>query len=134
MLFIRRLVASRETMTNLWPRTLGTLLMVFAGSAPVWSQAPGQATELPTTPAGQQFGQFLAAFNSGDKDTMRKYLEANFPGRLNKLDENLRFREGTEGFDFKKAENSEPLRLVSILKEKNSTSLRERLLMWRTLH
>jgi len=94
--------------------------MVFAGSNPVFSQATGQATQLPTTPAGQQFGQFLAAFNSGDKDTMRKYLEANFPARLNKLDEDLRFREGTGGFDFKKAENSEPLRLVSILKEKNS--------------
>jgi D-alanyl-D-alanine carboxypeptidase len=107
-------------MTNQWVRTLGTVLMVFAGSTPVFSQASGQATQLPNTPAGQQFGQFLAAFNSGDKDTMRKYLEANFPGRLNKLDEDVRFRQGTGGFDFKKVEDSKPLRLISIVKEKNS--------------
>src|SRR5882757_9672591 len=120
MLFIRRPVASRETMTNQWPRALGTLLMVFAGSAPIFSQATGQATQLPATPAGQQFGQLLAAFNTGDKDTMRKYLEANFPGRLDKLDEDVRFRQGTGGFDFKKVEDSKPLRLISIVKEKNS--------------
>src|ERR1700730_495081 len=107
-------------MTNAWPRTLGTLLIVFAGSTPVCGQATGQATQLPNTPAAQQFGQFLAAFNSGDKDTMRKYLEVNFPGRLTKLDDDLRFREGTGGFDFKKVEDSKPLRLVSIVKEKNS--------------
>lgn len=107
-------------MTNPWLRTLGTLLMVFASSTPVCGQATGQATQLPDTPAGQQFGQFLAAFNTGDKDTMRKYLEANFPGRLNKLDEDVRFRQGTGGFDFKKVEDSKPLRLVSIVKEKNS--------------
>src|ERR1700730_15375966 len=107
-------------MTNAWPRTLGTLLMVFAGSTPICSQATGQATRLPNTPAGQQFGQFLTAFNSRDKDTRTKDLEVNCPGRLNRLDEDLRFRQGTGGFDFKKVEDSKPLRLISIVKEKNS--------------
>jgi D-alanyl-D-alanine carboxypeptidase len=103
-------------MTNPWLRRLGTLLMVFAGSTPLC----GQATQLPNTPAGQQLGQLLAAFNSGDKDTMRKYLEVNFPDRLKRLDDDLKFREGTGGFDFKKVEDSKPLRLISIVKEKNS--------------
>ncbi|HXN77082.1 MAG TPA: hypothetical protein VN876_10620, partial [Gemmatimonadaceae bacterium] len=106
-------------MTNSWLRVLATLSLV-AGSTPAWGQATGQATQLPNTPAGQQLSQWLAAFNTGDKETMRKYLEANFPGRLNKLDEDLRFREGTGGFDLKKVEDSKPLRLISIVKEKNS--------------
>jgi hypothetical protein len=95
---------------------VGTLLLLFAGSIP----ACGQATQFPNTPAGQQLSQLLAAFNTGDKDTMRKYLEANFPERLNKLDEDLRFRQGTGGFDLRKVEDSKPLRLISIVKEKNS--------------
>jgi D-alanyl-D-alanine carboxypeptidase len=107
-------------MTNSWLRTVGTLFLVVAGSTPACGQATGQAAEFPKTPAGQQLDQLLAAFNTGDKDTMRKYLEANFPGRLNKLDEDLRFRQGTGGFDLKKVEDSKPLRLISIVKEKNS--------------
>jgi D-alanyl-D-alanine carboxypeptidase len=107
-------------MTNSWPRLMGTLLLVIAGSTPAGGQTTGQAAQFPNTPAGQQLSQLLAAFNSGDKATMKKYLEVNFPGRLNKLDEDLRFREGTGGFDLKKVEDSKPLRLVSIVKEKNS--------------
>jgi CubicO group peptidase (beta-lactamase class C family) len=82
--------------------------------------AHAQAAQFPSTPAGQQLSQLLAAFNTGDRDTMRKYLEVNFPERLSKLDEDLRFRQGTGGFDFKTVEDSKPLRLVSIVKEKNS--------------
>jgi D-alanyl-D-alanine carboxypeptidase len=107
-------------MTNAWLRVLTTLLLVVARSTPALGQATGQTPEVPNTPAGQQLSQLLAAFNTGDKDTMRKYLEVNFPGRLNKLDEDLRFRQGTGGFDFKKVEESKPLRLISIVKEKNS--------------
>ena len=107
-------------MTNSWPRLLGTLILVVAGSTPVCAQTTGQEAQFPLTPAGQQLKQLLTAFNTGDKDTMRKYLEANFPERLNKLDEDLRFRQGTGGFDLKKVEDSKPLRLISIVKEKHS--------------
>ncbi len=107
-------------MTNSLLRKVGSLLLVFAGSTPACGQATGQAAQFPNTPAGQQLSQLLAAFNTGDKDTMRRYLEANFPGRLSKLDEDLRFRQGTGGFDLKKVEDSNPLRLISIVKEKNS--------------
>ena len=100
-------------MTKSWPRKLGTLLLVVAGSTPACAQTE-QAAQFPTTPAGQQLSQLLAAFNSGDKDTMKNYLQVNFPDRLNKLDDDIRFREATGGFDFKKAEDSKPLRLVSI--------------------
>lgn len=65
-------------MTSSWLRNAGTLLLVLAAQAP----AHGQAAQFPSTPAGQQLSQLLAAFNTGDKDTMRKYLEANFPERL----------------------------------------------------
>ena len=102
-------------MTSSRVRKMGTLLLVFASSTPACGQTTGQAAQFPNTPAGQQLSQLLAAFNTGDKDTMRKYLEVNFPGRLNKLDEDLRFREGTGGFDLRKVEDSKPLRLISIV-------------------
>ena len=107
-------------MTISWPRMLATLPLLIAGLSACAGQVPAQSPQLPNTPAGQQFNQLLAAFNSGDKATMRKYLEVNFPDRLNKLDEDLKFREGTGGFDLKKVEESQPLRLISIVKEKNS--------------
>jgi len=103
-------------MTSSWLLKAGALLLVLAGPAP----ATGQVAQFPSTPAGQQLSQLLVAFNTGDKDTMRKYLEANFPERLNKLDEDLRFRQATGGFDLRKVEDSKPLRLISIVKEKNS--------------
>lgn len=107
-------------MTHSLPGILRTLSLVFAGSIAASPRLPGQTIQLPSTPAGQQLTQLLAAFNSGDRATMRKYLEVNFPDRINKLDEDLRFREGTGGFDVRKVEESKPLRLTSILKEKNS--------------
>src|SRR6478752_6415935 len=103
-----------------WPRVLGTVLLVVAGSSPSFGQAAGQLPQFPDTPAGNQLRQLLAAFNTGDKDTMRKYLEVNFPARLTKLDDDLRFREVTGGFDLRKVEDSKPLRLISIVKEKSS--------------
>jgi CubicO group peptidase (beta-lactamase class C family) len=91
LLFIRRRFGSRETMANTWPRALGILLLVFAaGSSPVYSQA-GKTTQLPDTPAGRQSGRLLAAFNFGGEGIVREYLEADFPGRLNKLDEEAEF-------------------------------------------
>src|SRR6476661_2555051 len=113
-------ICLEESMTISLPRVLGTLLLVVAGSSATRAQTTAQGAQFPDTPAGQQLKQLLAAFNTGDKDTMRKYLEANFPERLNKLDDDLRFREGTGGFDLKKVEDSKPLRLVSIVKEKSS--------------
>ena len=107
-------------MTNLWPRIVGALFLVVAGSIPCLTPASAQTTSPPNTPAGQQLSQLLAAFNTGDRETMKKYLEANYPGRLNKLDDDLKFRAGTGGFDFKKVEESKPLKLTGIVKERSS--------------
>jgi D-alanyl-D-alanine carboxypeptidase len=107
-------------MSKSWPLMLGTLLLVSAGAIPARAQTTGPAAQFPNTPAGQQLSQLLAAFNSGDRETMKKYLEVNFPGRLNNLDQDVGFRRETGGFDLKKVEDSQPLRLVSIWKEKNS--------------
>ena len=60
------------------------------------------------------------SLNYGDRDTFQKYLEANFPGRLKKLDGDLQFRQRTGGFEFKKLEESTATRLTCIVKERSS--------------
>src|SRR4051812_14343912 len=106
MLFIRRLVASRQTMMNPWPRMLGTLLMVFAGFSPVSSQTAGQATQLPNTPAEQQFRGWLSVFNQGDRTALLKFINDNYPSEIGRIDGDMNFRARTGGFDFRKAESA----------------------------
>src|SRR5437660_11634196 len=59
-------------------------------------------SQLPETPAARQFSGWLAAFNSGDRETMLKFLQGNFPGRVAQIDQMMRFQGQVGGFDFKK--------------------------------
>lgn len=107
-------------MTNSWRCSMSALVLLVAGSRASSSQITTPTTQLPNTPAGRQFTQWLAAFNSGDKDTFKKYLEINFPGRLNRLDGDLNFRQRTGGFEVKQLEESTALRLICVVKERSS--------------
>ena len=107
-------------MTNAWPRTLGTLLMVFAGSTPVWSQATGQATQLPNTPAEGQFRAWLSAFNQGDRTALLKFFNDNYPSEVGRIDGDLNFRARTGGFDFRKAESATATQYTGLVQERGS--------------
>lgn len=76
----------------------------------------GQA-QLPATPAARQFAAFLKAFNSGDRETYRTFLQENFPSRVKNLDQELGFREMTGGFELRKVEESTPTKLVALVEE-----------------
>jgi D-alanyl-D-alanine carboxypeptidase len=76
---------------------------------------------LPTgTPAAQQFSAWLDAFNSGDRSKLQAFLEKNFPARAPNLEQELRFRNMTGGFEFKKAEEPRANNFSGTLKERNS--------------
>jgi D-alanyl-D-alanine carboxypeptidase len=74
----------------------------------------------PAPTAEQQAKAWLAAFNSGDRATLLDYLKANYPPHAEHVDDELRFRAMTGGFDLEKIEESTPTHFSALLKEKAS--------------
>jgi len=116
-------------MTNPWPRMLGILLVVFAGSAPPISQANGQVTQTPSAPAGQmladapaerQFRAWLAAFDQGDRTALLKFFNDNYPSEVGRIDGDLNFRAGTGGFDFRKTVSATATEYTALVQERAS--------------
>ncbi|MGA8621592.1 MAG: serine hydrolase domain-containing protein [Candidatus Sulfotelmatobacter sp.] len=76
--------------------------------------------QLPDTPAARQCAAWLQAFNRGDREAYRDFLQKNFPSRAEHLDQDLDFRERTGGFELRKVEESTPTKLVALLQERLS--------------
>ena len=79
--------------------------------------------QFPDTPAGRQTAAWLEAFNRGDRDGLRDFLQKNYPSRLEHLDDQLRFRRMTGGFDLKKIEDSTPTKLNVLVQERLSDQM-----------
>src|SRR5580693_6557196 len=77
-----------------------------------------QQTDAPA--AEKQFHAWLVVFNGGDRAALQEFLRKNNPDRADHVDDELRFREMTGGFEFKKTEESTPTKYVALLKEKDS--------------
>ena len=92
------------------------LFAVFFAAALLCS---GQ-TKFPDTPAAYQFSAWLDAFNSGDRAVLLEYLQRNNPSHAADINQEFGFRNQTGGFDFKKVEESAPMRLTGIVKERAS--------------
>src|SRR5579864_6421144 len=95
-----------------WPtiRCLAKLLpvLLFASLAGV------AQVQLPETPAARQCAAWLEAFNRGDREAYREFLQKNFPSRAERLDRELQFREQTGGFELRKVEESAPTKLSAL--------------------
>ncbi len=76
---------------------------------------------IPDTPAGHTLKAWLDAFNSGDRDKEAQYLKAYDPDKS--LDDEMRFRGMTGGFDLTQILKSEPQRIEFMLKEHNSDTV-----------
>jgi D-alanyl-D-alanine carboxypeptidase len=94
---------------------LTLIVLLTAALLPASAQS-----QLPDTPAAKQFSGWLAAFNSGDREVMLKFLQGNYPQRVAQTDQMMRFQGQAGGFDLKKVEESTPTRLTGIVKEHNS--------------
>ena len=92
-----------------------TVLVLVAGGA--W----GQQAAIPDTAAGHTLKAWLEAFNSGDRDTEAQYIKTYEPTKS--LDEEMRFRGMTGGFDLKEIVKSEPQRLEFMVKERNGETV-----------
>ncbi len=87
------------------------------------SQSARAQGQFPDTPAGHQFSAWLTAFNSGDRATLLKFYQANFPARVANIDGAMEFRGETGGFDFKKGEESTPLHFTAIVQEHDTDQM-----------
>src|SRR6266849_6726639 len=76
--------------------------------------------QFPDTPAGHQTAAWLEAFNTGNRERYRDFLQKNFPSRLQDLDHEMDFREMTGGFELRKEEESTPTKLVALVQERRS--------------
>ena len=80
----------------------------------------GQVT-VPDTPAGQKLAAWLTAFNRGDLEAYKAFLEKDYPSHHQPADQAMAFREMTGGFDLKKVEPStSDTQVALLLQERNS--------------
>lgn len=97
------------------PRILSSLLLLVSALSVAQTQ-----NQLPDTPAGRQCAAWLESFNRGDRDGFRAFLEKNYPSALERLDREMQFRRMTGGFDFRKLEESSPIKIVVLVQERHS--------------
>ncbi len=88
-------------------RTLATFTVLFAATA---------CAQIPDTPAGRQFKAWCAAQDSGDRDTIQKYLDQNMP--RGRVEQELSIHNQYGGFDVKKVEESSDTRLLLLAQER----------------
>ncbi len=85
----------------------------FANAAP-------PAPAIPATPAGRVLSAFLTAFNSGNRDRMRKFMLQYEPSNLKRLDDDMGLRAMTGGFDLREIETSAASVLTALVQERDS--------------
>src|SRR4051794_886658 len=105
-------------------RILAVALLTIGFLAVPAARVAAADAESPKTPAGKVFAAWLAAFNSADAAQMRTF-DATYPreGTPPPIEDRLRFREVTGGFNVVRIEKSEPLSLVVLLQEKVSDTV-----------
>jgi CubicO group peptidase (beta-lactamase class C family) len=80
-------------------------------------------TQFPDTPSGNQIKAWMAAFNAGDLEKYKEFVQANFPTRAQRADQDMGFRNATGGFDLKKVEESTPTKTVALVQERLSVQM-----------
>jgi D-alanyl-D-alanine carboxypeptidase len=97
---------------GLFAKLIAVLLLVTGAYA--------QQVQLPETPAGHQAAAWLEAFNRGDREAYRDFLQKNFPSQLESFDQEMQFREQTGGFELRKIEDSTAAKIVALVQERAS--------------
>ena len=94
-----------------------TLLVACACVQQATAQTtPSAMLTIPDTPAGRTFKAWLDSFNSGDRPTMEAYYHKYQPDRS--VEQEIRFRDMTGGFELLKIMKSEPRHIEFLVKER----------------
>ena len=82
---------------------------------------PAAVTAPPTAPPAEALARaYLDAFNSGDRATLKAFFEKNRPSKVEHVDDELRFRSMTGGFDLKQVQTSTATDCTGLVKERDS--------------
>ncbi len=95
------------------PVRMVAALLVFASVGLLGAAPP----PIPNTPAGSVFADWLDAFNSGDPVRLEEHYRTHRPDTP--VEGGIRFQRMTGGFELLAIEDSDPLRLVVRVKERN---------------
>jgi D-alanyl-D-alanine carboxypeptidase len=79
--------------------------------------APPSPPVIPNTQPGRILRAWLAAFDSGDRATLKRFLQAHEPQRVPQIDDLMQFREDTGGFDLRAVEQSSATKMTVLLQE-----------------
>ncbi len=93
---------------------VAALLFFINGTCFAQSASP----QLPDTPAANQAKAWLEAFNGGDVEKRRAFLQKNYPSRLERFDRETEMRRATGGFDVMKVTESTPTKIVLLIQER----------------
>lgn len=91
---------------------IAALLAVLAAVSPAHASAPS----MPDTPAGHALGEWLEAFNGGDRAAFESFAKAHAPWLP--LDGEMRRRERTGGYELLSITRSDPLWIVFRIRER----------------
>jgi len=92
------------------------LLLLALPLAAHAQQAPHTGKD---SPAEAVFRAYLKAFNTGDRDTLLAFFKDHYPSRTPVIDNEMRFRRGTGGFDFRKSEEATATTFTALVQEKD---------------
>jgi D-alanyl-D-alanine carboxypeptidase len=85
--------------------------------------AQSLSPQLPDTPAANQAKGWLEAFNAGDVEKRRAFLQKNYPSRLERFDRETEMRRSTGGFEVMKVAESTPTKIVLLIQERLGAQL-----------
>jgi D-alanyl-D-alanine carboxypeptidase len=103
-------------MTKVRVSVLVTFFLALSGSEATCAAQ----MQFPDTPAGHQGADWLVAFNTGNRETYRDFLQRNFPSRVERVDQEMGFREMTGGLELRRVEESTPTKVVALVQERLS--------------
>jgi D-alanyl-D-alanine carboxypeptidase len=96
-------------------KSVGLCLLLLVSARLLRAQEPATPSA-----AEQQAKAWLTVFNSGDRGKLKTFLEKYRPSRAERVDDELRFRAMTGGFELEKTEESTPTHFSALVKEKDS--------------
>ncbi|HEV2690303.1 MAG TPA: serine hydrolase domain-containing protein [Bryobacteraceae bacterium] len=69
------------------------------------------------SPAERLFRNWLTVFNGGQRDDIQKFYQEHYPSRAQAVDNMMRFRQSTGGFDFRKSESATATTFTALVQE-----------------
>ena len=121
-----RFVCDERSLTINPPRMPAMAPVLSTGTEVMTQQTAGeQKASIPSTPAGKLLREWLEAFNSGDRERMKKFQTEHNKSMTSadmerQVEMDMGLRQQTGGFDFVRLERASDTEISAVVKEKAS--------------